>query len=428
MNDAELRKIASKGEPCMICVERCLYFRISEQRTAFWVFRYSINGKRRSQQIGRYGKPPEGIPLKVARDLAAIQRTMVRDGIDPLAEAKRPNLVTFKTVNDVADDWLNDCNKRLANPDIPLRIFKKDIEPSIGELSIERVTPRDIMGIIRKINDSGRPTIANDALAYLKQIFNHAIKYDLIQINPASTFGAIDAGGEEISRDRALSLEEIKKFFSVMRDSSGSISRENYLAYAILLCLGLRKGELIAAKWCEFDLKGKRWTIPKERTKPKVEITVPLPDQVSLWFTELFVRASGSDYVFPSRRCSKRRKYISDDTLNHALAKLFGKKVDGKKVPLPNKLGEAGVAYFVVHDLRRTCRSLLAANSVPSHIAERCLNHKLRGVEAIYDRYDYFEERKKALTELTTQIAPLVGTPSHEILKISEDLILLKER
>jgi hypothetical protein len=54
------------------------------------------------------------------------------------------------------------------------------------------------------------------------------------------------------------------------------------------------------------------------------------------------------------------------------------------------------IEYFTVYDLRRTNRSLLASLSVPPHIAERCLNHKLKGVEGIYDRYDYFEERVKA--------------------------------
>lgn len=30
-------------------------------------------------------------------------------------------------------------------------------------------------------------------------------------------------------------------------------------------------------------------------------------------------------------------------------------------------------------------------------MAERCLNHKLKGVEGIYNRHDYFAERKVAL-------------------------------
>jgi integrase len=39
----------------------------------------------------------------------------------------------------------------------------------------------------------------------------------------------------------------------------------------------------------------------------------------------------------------------------------------------------------VDHDLRRTFRSLLASEGILGHIAERCLNHKLKGVEGIYN-------------------------------------------
>jgi len=116
---------------------------------------------------------------------------------------------------------------------------------------------------------------------------------------------------------------------------------------------------------------------------------------VIVWLTELKVRSCQSEYVFPSRRASKR-KYMSHDTLNRALQKLF----DQGKMPIP---------HFTVHDFRRTCRSLLAELKVPGHIAERCLNHRLKGVEGIYDRYDYFEERKEALSRLSGLISGLVA-------------------
>ena len=88
---------------------------------------------------------------------------------------------------------------------------------------------------------------------------------------------------------------------------------------------------------------------------------------------------------------------MGKDTLNRAITKLFGKE-PGKKQQPENKMGD--LAEFTVHDLRRTCRSLLAELGVPGHVAERCLNHKLKGVEGIYDRYDYYEERKQALNKV----------------------------
>ncbi|XDK19771.1 Hypothetical protein ABZS17I87_00076 [Kosakonia cowanii] len=41
-------------------------------------------------------------------------------------------------------------------------------------------------------------------------------------------------------------------------------------------------------------------------------------------------------------------------------------------------------------------------------MAERCLNHKLKGVEGIYDRYDYFDERKEALQRVAEKISFII--------------------
>jgi integrase len=275
-------------------------------------------------------------------------------------------------------------------------------------LKASQVRATDILKIVRKIADSGRPAISNDALMYMKQIFNHAIKLGVTNNNPAIPFSIKDAGGTEISRTRALSFQESEVFFSCCRKHSNIFTRDNYIAALLLVTLGVRKTELTAAKWEEFDLKERIWHLDSSRTKTEAHIQIPIPELMIPILEELKVRACGSEYLFPNRRASKRRGYISDDTLNHALNKMFGKKVDSNKEPYPNILGEAGLEYFVIHDLRRTCRSLLAELQVPPHIAERCLNHKLKGIEGIYDRYDYFDERTEALNKLANRLIKLI--------------------
>ena len=392
----------------MVAVDSGLYIRITKEGTPFWVFRYSYNSKRRQMIMGQYGRPPEHLPLKEAKDLAAVHRTKVRQGIDPLIEKGRAKAAIANTLNDVADDWLKECEKRLQTPQIPKRVYEKDIAPAIGRIPVKQLTSADILAMVRKISASNRPSIANDALSYSKQLLNHAMKLGLVQFNAALPLTHKDAGGVEQSRSRALTFNEIEKAFQVFADNTDIFTRENYIALGLLLCLGVRKTELTAAKWEEFDLTNLTWTLPAERTKTGNEIRIPIPEPLIEWFTELRYRANGSEYVFPNRRKSKRRGYISDDTLNHALAKIFGQKVDSKKEPYPNLLADAGVDYFVVHDLRRTCRSLLAELAIPPHIAERCLNHKIRGVEGVYDRYDYFNERKDALTALANSLKPIL--------------------
>jgi len=321
-------------------------------------------------------------------------------GDDPIAERKLSRPEALTTVNELFEDWHKDLVKRLKYPGIPERVYRKDIAPTIGRLALNKVTPLDVRSIIQKITASDRPTIANDALLYMKQLFNHGIKLGLVQSNPATAFKVNDAGGVEKSRERALSLDEIAHVFKVFREHSDSFSRDNYLACALLLLLAVRKSELTEAPWSEFNLEDKKWFLPKERSKSGVGIVIPLPQLAIEILEELKVRACDSHYVFPNRRVSKSQ-HMGKDTLNRAIAKLFGIEPGKKKQP-PNVMGS--IEYFTVHDLRRTTRSLLASLTVPPHIAERCLNHKLKGVEGIYDRYDYFEERKKANSKLADMI------------------------
>ncbi|MGL4861385.1 MAG: tyrosine-type recombinase/integrase [Enterobacteriaceae bacterium] len=328
----------------------------------------------------------------------------VRQGDDPITERKRLRRPKIKTVDDLFNDWYQDLQRRLKHPSIPNRIFKKDISPYLGDLALNKVTPLDIRSIIQQITTSNRPTIANDALMYLKQIFNHAIKLNLMIYNPAAAFKVDDAGGLEKSRDRALSMEELTQVFQVLRNNNDSFTRENYLACALLIVLGVRKNELIESRWAEFSLEQAVWELSAERSKSAVAIMIPLPPQVVEWLQELRIRACGSEYVFPNRRSSSK-PHMGSDTLNRAIAKLFGHE-PGRTVQPPNKMGT--IEYFTVHDLRRTCRSLLAAQGIPGHAAERCLNHKLKGVEGIYDRYDYFEERKEALNKIATVVQSIV--------------------
>lgn len=163
----------------------------------------------------------------------------------------------------------------------------------------------------------------------------------------------------------------------------------------------VRKSELTEAHWSEFDLSSATWKLPAVRSKSGVGFIIPLPNLAIKVLEELQIRACGSDYVFPNRRSSKT-PYIGKDTLNRAISKMFGKD-PGKAIQPENLMGN--IEYFTVHDLRRTCRSLLASLGVQGNIAERCLNHKLQGVEGVYDRHDYFDERKQALSSLSDHLS-----------------------
>ncbi|SGZ10072.1 Integrase-Site-specific recombinase, phage integrase family protein [Moritella viscosa] len=377
-----------------------LYLVVPKSGQPSWMLRFTSNKKRREMTLGKVAD----LSLADARLEAANKMKQHREGADPLLQRQRAKQENIKTVNDLFDDWYLTLVKRLKFPQIPKRIYTKDIAPHIGSIKLEHITARDIRTTITAINNSGRPTIANDALGHCKQLFNHGLKLDLLSGNPASAFTFRDAGGVEQSKDRALNEKELKQFFNTAKKNSASFNRDNYLACVLLVCLGVRKSELCEARWEEFELDKGLWHLPKARSKTNVGFTIPLAPGVIIWLEELKIRGLGSEYVFPSRRVSKN-PHMGADTLNRAITKLFGHEPGKKKQP-PNLMGD--MPHFAVHDLRRTCRSLLAAQGTPGHVAERCLNHKLKGVEGIYDRYDYLEERKEALELLAVKVQHIV--------------------
>ncbi|WP_207061627.1 site-specific integrase [Motiliproteus sp. SC1-56] len=391
LTDKGIKAIIKSGDEGRFADGDGLYLCIRSAGKAYWALRYTANGKRKLFTIGYY----EHISLAGARTEAGLLRARIaKDGTDPVAERHREKQKAIRTTDDLFDDWYSQHAKRLKHPKIPLRKYERDIQPVLGGLKVEAVTPRDVRAVVHKITASKRPTVANDALALMKQLFNHGIKLDAMASNPAAAFTNQDAGGVEKSRERILELPELKALFAALRSRPDAFTRENYLACALLLVLGVRKMELLAAQWSEFDLEKGLWSLSAERTKMDAAVLIPLPPAAVAWLEELKVRACGSDYVFPRRRASKRYPHMSPDTLNAAL----------------NKLAKAGViSHFTVHDLRRSCRSLLARVGTPPHIAERCLNHKIKGVEGVYDRYDYLDERRTALTAVADIAAPITN-------------------
>lgn len=60
----------------------------------------------------------------------------------------------------------------------------------------------------------------------------------------------------------------------------------------------------------------------------------------------------------------------------------------------------AEIEPWVLHDLRRAATTAMARLGIAPHVADRVLNHQagtIRGVAAVYNRFEYLAERKAAL-------------------------------
>jgi hypothetical protein len=70
---------------------------------------------------------------------------------------------------------------------------------------------------------------------------------------------------------------------------------------------------------------------------------------------------------------------------------------------------------WVIHDIRRTARSLISRAGVPPDHAERCLGHVIGGVRGIYDRHAFSEEKRTAFEALAGQVERILQPAANMV-------------
>src|SRR4029077_2281379 len=129
------------------------------------------------------------------------------------------------------------------------------------------------------------------------------------------------------------------------------------------------------------------WTIPAERYKTKIDHLIPL-SQAAL----AIAQGSGDGFIFTANG----KQAIGSHTLHKAA-------IDKA----------SGVTNWVIHDLRRTARSLMSRAGVASDHAERCLGHVIGGVRGVYDRHEYLEEKRLAFEALASLVDRIVNSSAQ---------------
>ncbi len=64
--------------------------------------------------------------------------------------------------------------------------------------------------------------------------------------------------------------------------------------------------------------------------------------------------------------------------------------------------------------MRRTARSLMSRAKVRPEIAERVMGHSIKGVEGVYDRHTYLDEKGDALRRLAGLVETILNPPAGE--------------
>lgn len=386
LTDVQIRNWIKAGEPVAKADGDGLTFTLSAKGTAAWVLRYRFGGKARELTIGRY---PD-ITLSKARELAAEARVQIQQGRDVAREKQKATIerAAAKTLRELARDYMDKAFPHLAANTIKQRRHHIEdvILPKLGSLPAREVMTADVVALVEAVGKKS-VNVAELVFTAVSEIFKHGLARHVVTANPCAGISVSAICGKPEPKRQRLKLTEDE--LRVILPALPGIGAENALAVKIQLATCVRLGELAKAEWAHVDFDRAQWFVPDQNSKTGRGFTVPLPPAVVGWFRELEPFACGSRFVLPARQVRRRKNHggevhFEQRAMNAMLHKLC------------IKLGDK-VRRFTPHDLRSTARSHLAALGVNILVAERCLNHSLGGLIAIYDQHDYMTERRAAL-------------------------------
>ena len=360
-----------------------------------WLYRFTspVSGKRRAMGLGSV----EICSLANARQKSLGLRRAIFDGIDPIDQRQEKKLgvkesdlnsITFqeaanRCIKTKEAEWSNSKHK-----DQWVSTINTYALPIIGKMRVDQITTTHLVKLLEQEikKKSGevegtfwkvRTETATRVRQRIEVILDwcKAHKY-IAGDNPARYQGALchllpKANKiKKVAHHPALPFNRIGEFISDLRTHTGYSA----LALELLILTATRTGEVIEAKWSEFDLEAKVWTIPAERMKAGKEHRVPLNTRAMVILEQLKTIRVNS-YLFPSSLHKERA------LSNMALLAMM------RKMPK--------YAEFVPHGFRSTFRDWAAETTEYSNeTVELALAHTIQNkVEAAYRRQDQLEKR-----------------------------------
>ncbi len=359
-----------------------LALRVSDKGHKSWSLHFRMDGRLRRYTIGSYPaiKPAD------ARRRAQRALDRAREGIDPTEEKRASrNASPTRKLGGLARDYL-ERKQRNVTPNtyrVTKHTFERDILPNLGHLSIKTVNRADINRVVDAVIARGSDVHANRVLARLRAFFNWAVERGEL---PASPVAGMKLPTKERPRDRVLSDNELRWFWKACEAIEwpfGPLAK-------LLLLTAQRRDEVAGMEWADVEFKNHTWTQPREKTKNDRVHEVHL----STLAVELLksIPCISKDFIFTS----SGEKPVSG--FSHAKRRLDRAMLAAKQQELSADCD--AIPPWVLHDLRRTAATGMARLNFPPHVVDKVLNHvsgTIRGVAAVYNRFEYIEERRAAL-------------------------------
>lgn len=352
--------------------QRGLYVIVQPTGAKVFAVRYRLAGRQRKLTL------TAGISLGAARREAADALYQVEKGVDPGTAKQRAReaqrAAAADTLEAVCGEFFRRDGAKLRSAKDWQRALERQVYPTLGQRPIADIRRKDIVRLLDDVEDNNGSAAADTALAIVRRVMNwHAARDD--DFRSPIVKGVRRRKPSEHTRARILNDDELR---ALWRATDGTPGPFGYFCKFLLLTAA-RRNEGAHLRWSEIN--GADWTLPAARNKVKADLVRPL-SAAALKVVAEVPRIAGSDFVFSAdgRRLGgmTRRKREIDEA--------------------------SGVTGWTLHDLRRTARSLMPRAGVLDEHAERCLGHRIGGVEGVYNQYPYRNEMLLAFEKLSTLI------------------------
>jgi len=358
-----------------------LYLEVVPTGGKHWRWKYRFGGKEKRLALGTY----PAVTLSMARRERDKAREQLRSGQDPVAikhEAKLTARIRLENnFESVARAWHLHwkTSKSARHADYVIRRLEADIFPDLGAKPITEISPPLLLSIIRKIEDRDANDIAKRAWQTCSQIFRYAVANGIAERNPTADVRPSDALKPRVKGHYArLEPKELPELLRKIEAYSGAAATR--LAMKLMALTFVRTGELIGARWEEFDLDTAEWRIPAARMKMKTMHIVPLSSQAVEVLRAIEHLRGLSGLLFQGER--DHAKPMSNNTILGALKRMgYAGRMTGH--------GFRGMASTILHEL----------GFEHKHIELQLAHEERNAISAAYNNAQHLEARRKMMQD-----------------------------
>ena len=401
LTDAAARQAKPGTSPTKLSDGHGLYLLVNPSGSKLWRWKYRHLGKEKLMPLGQYPL----VTLAQARQARDDARRLLAQGVDPMEERKLAKVAAKAAADDSFESIARQWWAHWSGPRSPrhaeyvIRRLEADVFPALGARPVASITAPQLLAMAKKIEARGALDIAKRALQTCGQIMRHAVAHGLIERNPAADVRPSDALKPRVKENYArLDAKEVPELLRKIEAYQGSAYTR--LAMKLMALTFVRTGELIGARWAEFDLEAAEWRIPAERMKMRTPHIVPLAPQAVEVVQALQTISGGRALLFPGERDHERP--MSNNTILAAL----------------KRMGYAG--RMTGHGFRGLASTILHEQGYPHHVIELQLAHQERDqVAAAYNHATYLTERRTMMNAWAAHL---------DKLRKGADILLMPQR